>query len=86
MIKEPIAGEAEPTTADVGLRLVLGVRGVWQPQTGALFDIRIINLLVHGTTMLGRDWNKGVPLDCCTVHQVDGSVHSIEGNSSLKVL
>ena len=66
MIKEPIAGEAEPTTADVGLRLVLGVRGVRQPQTEAMFDIRIINLLVLGTTMLGRDWNKGLLLDWST--------------------
>ena len=60
--------------------------GVWQPQTEAMFDIRIINLLVLGTTMLGRDWIKGLPLDWSTVHQVDGSVHSIEVNSSLKVL
>ena len=62
------------------------MRGVWQPQTEALFDIRIINLLVLGTTMLGHDWIKGLPLDWSTVHQVDGSVHSIKGNSSLKVL
>ena len=51
-----------------------------------MFDIRIFNLLVLGTTMLGRDWIKGLPLDWSTGHQVDGSVHSIEVNSSLKVL
>ena len=40
---EPIVREADPSSNDVGLRLDLGVRGVWSPQTEALFDIRIID-------------------------------------------
>ena len=43
VIKEPIVREADPSSNDVGLRLDLGVRGVWSPQTEVLFDIRIIN-------------------------------------------
>ena len=35
--------EPDPSSNDVGLRLNLGVRGVWLPQTEALFDIRIID-------------------------------------------
>ena len=43
VIMEPIVREADPSSNDVGLRLDLGVRGVWSPQTEALFDIRIID-------------------------------------------
>ena len=43
VIKEPIVREADPSSNDVGLRLDLCVRGVWSPQTEALFDIRIID-------------------------------------------
>ena len=43
VIKEPIVKEADPSSNDVGLRLDLGVRGVWSPQTEALLDIRIID-------------------------------------------
>ena len=43
VIKEPIVMEADLSSNDVGLRLELGVRGVWSPQTEALFDIRIID-------------------------------------------
>ena len=39
VIKELIVREADPSSNDVGLRLDLGVRGVWSPQTEALFDI-----------------------------------------------
>ena len=43
VIKEPIVREADPSSNDVGLRLDLGVLGVWSPQTEALFEIRIID-------------------------------------------
>ena len=43
VIKEPIVREADHSSNDVGLRLDLGVRGVWSSQTEALFDIRIID-------------------------------------------
>ena len=43
VIKEPIVREADPSSYDVGLRLDLGVRGVWLPQTEALCDICIID-------------------------------------------
>ena len=43
MIKKQIVREADPSSNDVGLRLDLGVRGVWSPQTETLFDIRIID-------------------------------------------
>ena len=43
VIKEPIVREADPSSNDVGLRLDLGVRRVWSPQTEALFDICIID-------------------------------------------
>ena len=43
VIKEPIVRETDPSSNDVGLRLDLGVRGVWSPQTEALFDIHIID-------------------------------------------
>ena len=42
-IKELIVREADPSSNDVGLRLDLGVRGVWSPQTEALFNICIID-------------------------------------------
>ena len=43
VIKEPIANEATATSSDPGLRLDLGIRGVWQPQVEALFDVRVID-------------------------------------------
>ena len=42
-IKEPILNEATATSSDPGLRLDLGIRGVWQPQVEALFDVRVID-------------------------------------------
>ena len=43
IIKEPIVNEATATSSDPGLRLDLGIRGVWQPQVEALFDVRVID-------------------------------------------
>ena len=43
VIKEPIVNEATATSSDPGLRLDLGIRGVWQPQVEALFDVRVID-------------------------------------------
>ena len=35
--------EGDPASDDPGLRLDLGIRGVWQCQVEALFDIRVID-------------------------------------------
>ena len=43
VIKEPVVKEGNPALDDSGLRLDLGIRGVWQPQVEALFDIRVID-------------------------------------------
>ena len=43
-IKEPVVREADVNNGDGGLRLDLGIRGVWQPQAEALFDIKVINI------------------------------------------
>eukprot|EP00731_Ephydatia_muelleri_P019516 Em0012g341a len=43
VIKEPVVNEATVTTGDPGLRLDLGIRGVWQPQVEALFDVRVVD-------------------------------------------
>eukprot|EP00731_Ephydatia_muelleri_P009434 Em0005g20a len=43
VIKECIVNEATATSSDPGLRLDLGIRGVWQPQVEALFDVRVID-------------------------------------------
>ena len=43
VIKEPVVREGDPASDDPGLYLDLGIRGVWQPQVEALFDIRVID-------------------------------------------
>ena len=43
VIREPVVQEGDPASDDPGLRLDLGIRGVWQPQVEALFDIRVID-------------------------------------------
>ena len=43
VVREPIVREAETQVDDSGLRLDLGVRGVWQPQAEALFDFKVID-------------------------------------------
>ena len=43
VVREPIVREAETQVGDSGLRLDLGVRGVWQPQAEALFDFKVID-------------------------------------------
>ena len=43
VIKEPVVREADVNNGDGVLRLDLGIRGVWQPQVEALFDIRYID-------------------------------------------
>ena len=43
VIREPVVREGDPASDEPGLRLDLGVRGVWQPQVEALFDIHVID-------------------------------------------
>ena len=43
VIREPVVQEGDPASDDPGLRLDLGIWGVWQPQVEALFDIRVID-------------------------------------------
>ena len=43
VIREPVGLEDDPASDDPGLHLGLGIRGVWQPQVEALFDIRVID-------------------------------------------
>ena len=44
VVKEPIVKEGDSVMNDPGLRLDLGIRGVWQPQVEALFDIRVVDI------------------------------------------
>eukprot|EP00731_Ephydatia_muelleri_P029724 Em0021g247a len=43
VIKEPVVREVDVKNADGGLRLDLGIRGVWQPQVEALFDVKVVD-------------------------------------------
>ena len=43
VIRELVVQEGDPASNDPGLRLDLGIRGVWQPQVEALFDIQVID-------------------------------------------
>ena len=43
VIREPLVWEGDPAADDPGLRLELGIRGVWQLQVEVLFDIRVID-------------------------------------------
>ena len=43
VIRKPVVWEGDPASVDPGLHLDLGIRGVWQPQVEALFDIRVID-------------------------------------------
>ena len=43
VVREPIVREAHIRAGDSGLRLDLGVHGVWQPQAVALFDFKVID-------------------------------------------
>ena len=43
VIKEPVVREGDPAANDPGLRLDLGICGVWQPQVEALLDIWVID-------------------------------------------
>ena len=43
VIKEPTVKEHDPAMNDPGLHLDLGIRGVWQPQVEASFDIRVVD-------------------------------------------
>ena len=51
VIKEPIVNEATATSSDPGLRLDLGIRGVWQPQVEKLLDVRVIDTDAHHTAI-----------------------------------
>ncbi|KAL5467466.1 hypothetical protein EMCRGX_G031692 [Ephydatia muelleri] len=41
--EKPVVREADVKNADGGLRLDLGIRGVWQPQVEALFDVKVVD-------------------------------------------
>ena len=41
VIKEPVVNEVTVATGDPGLRLDLGIRGIWQPQVEALYDVSV---------------------------------------------
>ena len=43
VVREPVVREADEIRGVSALVADLGVRGVWQPQTGALFDVRVID-------------------------------------------
>ena len=43
VIMEPFVKEGDPAMNDPGLRLDLGICGVWQPQVEALFNIRVVD-------------------------------------------
>ena len=43
VIREPVVWEGDPASDDPGMYLDLGIRGVWQPQVEALFDICVID-------------------------------------------
>ena len=51
VVREPIVREAETQVGDSGLRLDLGVCGVWQPQAEALFDFKVIDTGAHPTAI-----------------------------------
>ena len=40
VVYEPIVKEADSKADGPGLRVDLGIRGVWSPQVEALFDIK----------------------------------------------
>ena len=43
VIKEPIVREGDVSGERPGLVADLAVRGLWQPQTSALFDVRVVD-------------------------------------------
>ena len=43
VIMEPFVKEGDLAMNDPGLRLDLGICGVWQPRVEALFDIRVVD-------------------------------------------
>jgi hypothetical protein len=43
VVREPVIREANPSTNEPALVADLGVRGVWRPQTLALFDVRVMD-------------------------------------------
>ena len=47
MTIEPVVREADEARGISAFITDLGVRGVWQPQTEALFDIGVIDTLTH---------------------------------------
>ncbi len=42
-MKEPVVQEGNISQGEPALVADLGVRGVWEPQTEALFDIRVVD-------------------------------------------
>ena len=43
VVCEPIVKEADSKADGPGLRVDLGIRGVWTPQVDVLFDIKVID-------------------------------------------
>ena len=43
VVREPVAREADEIRGVSALVADLGVRGVWQPQTEALFDVHVVD-------------------------------------------
>ena len=41
--REPVVQEDDPASGDPGLRLDIGIQGVWKPQVEVLFDTCVID-------------------------------------------
>ena len=88
VIKEPVVREADVKNADGGLRLDLGIRGVWQPQVEALFDVKVVDtdapshrtrspeaILESGAKEKKRVYEQAVGNFTPIVLSVDGLLH-----------
>ena len=53
---QSIVREADVSLRDDGLQLDLGIRGAWQPQVEALFDIKVIHNDAQ-TVHPNQSWN-----------------------------
>ena len=57
VIKEPIVNEATVATCDLGLRLDLGIRGVWQPQGMSVSPVGSIVYSIYVACSVRFGWN-----------------------------